>query len=165
MPKVLSRFFPKLHAIEPPGTVDGGDICEAENHFYIGISARTNWEGAHQLEKQLASCGRTSSLIDIKGLDGILHLKSGMSYLGDMRMAVIGALAELDDFQFYDLIRLDTGEEYAANCVRVNSRVLVAAGYPRFEESLQELGYETLAVEMSEFQKMDGGLSCLSLRF
>lgn len=56
-------------------------------------------------------------------------------------------------------------DEYAANCVRINDSVLVAAGYPRFERKLEELGYQTVAIDMSEFQKMDGGLSCLSLRF
>jgi len=56
-------------------------------------------------------------------------------------------------------------EEYAANCVRVNGQVLVAAGFPQFEQSLQERGYKTIPLQMSEFQKLDGGLSCLSLRF
>lgn len=163
--KVLARFFPKMHAIEPPGTVDGGDICEAENHFFIGISARTNEAGAQQLEELLALYNRTSSFVDIRRMNDILHLKSGVSYLGDGRLAVIDALSEHQDFQDYDLIHLDEGEEYAANCVRVNRRILVAAGYPRFEQSLREVGYETVAVEMNEFQKMDGGLSCLSLRF
>ena len=74
-------------------------------------------------------------------------------------------LAAREEFRTYDLLRLNAGEEYAANCVRVNDRVLVAAGYPGFERTLQALGYETIAVEMTEFQKMDGGLSCLSLRF
>jgi len=164
MAKVLSRFSPNMHAIEPPGTVDGGDICEAEDHFFIGISTRTNEAGARQLQKLLALYDRTSSFVDIRGINGILHLKSGVSYLGDGRLAVIDVLSELEDFQDYDLIRLDAGEEYAANCVRLNNHILIAAGYPRFEKSLRELGYETIAVEMTEFQKMDGGLSCLSLR-
>ena len=161
----LSRFFPKMRAIEPPGTVDGGDICEAENHFFIGISARTNWAGAQQLEKLLASYGRTSSFVDIRGMNSILHLKSGVSYLGDNRLAVIDVLAEIEEFQQYELVRVNRSEEYAANCVRINNHVLVAAGYPEFETSLRALGYDTIALEMSEFQKMDGGLSCLSLRF
>ena len=163
--QVLSQFYSELHSIHEPGTVDGGDICEAENHFFIGISERTNEAGAQQLATWLASCGRTSSFVDIRGVNKILHLKSGIAYLGDNRLVVRDALAEVEEFQQYELVRLNAGEEYAANCVRVNSRVLVAAGYPRFEKSLQELGYETLALEMSEFQKMDGGLSCLSLRF
>jgi dimethylargininase len=78
---------------------------------------------------------------------------------------VIEALAEREEFHSYDLVRLNAGEEYAANCVRVNDYVLVAAGYYAFEGALQDLGYKTLSVEMTEFQKMDGGLSCLSLRF
>jgi dimethylargininase len=60
---------------------------------------------------------------------------------------------------------VNAGEEYAANCVRVNDHVLVAAGYPEWERRLRELSYQTIALGMSEFQKMDGGLSCLSLRF
>jgi dimethylargininase len=62
-------------------------------------------------------------------------------------------------------VRVNASQQYAANCVRVNDYVLVAAGYPAFERALQDFGYKTIAVEMSEFQKMDGGLSCLSLRF
>ena len=162
---VLSRFYSELHSIQAPGTVDGGDVCDAENHFFIGISDRTNEVGAQQLAKLLALCGCTSSCVDIRSVKEILHLKSGLACLGDNRLAVIEVLAECEVFQSYDLVRLNAGEEYAANCVRVNDRVLVAAGYPGFEKTLRELGYETIAVEMTEFQKMDGGLSCLSLRF
>lgn len=163
--EVLSWFYSELHSIQAPGTVDGGDVCEAENHFFIGISARTNEVGARQLAKLLALHGCTASCVDIRGVKDILHLKSGLAYLGDNRLAVIEVLAERAEFQSYDLVRLNAAEDYAANCVRVNNRVLVAAGYPGFESTLRALGYETIAVEMTEFQKMDGGLSCLSLRF
>lgn len=162
---VLSRFYSELRSIQEPGTVDGGDVCEAENHFLIGISERTNEAGAQQFGKLLALYGYTSSYVDIRGVKNILHLKSGLAYLGDNRLAVIETLAEREEFHSYGLVRLNAGEEYAANCMRVNDSVLVAAGYPGFEKTLQELGYETIAVEMTEFQKMDGGLSCLSLRF
>jgi dimethylargininase len=60
---------------------------------------------------------------------------------------------------------VDGAELYAANCLSVNHHLLVAKGHPKFETKLRELGYQTIALEMSEFQKMDGGLSCLSLRF
>ncbi len=162
---VLARFHSELHSIQEPGTVDGGDICEAENHFFIGISKRTNEAGAQQLSKLLVSYGCTSSFVDIRGVKDILHLKSGLAYLGDNRLVVIDDLVDHKEFRAYELVRVTAGEEYAANCVRVNDHVLVAAGYPGFEKTLQGLGYETIAVEMTEFQKMDGGLSCLSLRF
>jgi dimethylargininase len=163
--EVLSRFCSQLHSIEEPGTLDGGDVCEAEDHFFIGISERTNDAGARQLAMLLAHYGYTSSLVDIRGGKNVLHLKSGVAYLGSNRLAVIDAFADHEAFRDYDLLRVNASEQYAANCVRVNDYVLVAAGYPRFDRALQELGYKTLSVEMTEFQKMDGGLSCLSLRF
>jgi dimethylargininase len=78
---------------------------------------------------------------------------------------VIEAISNREDFRGYDLIVVNRQEQYAANCVRVNEQVLLAAGYPELKKSLSKLGYQTIALEMSEFQKMDGGLSCLSLRF
>jgi dimethylargininase len=92
-------------------------------------------------------------------------LKSGLGYLGDNQLVAIEALVEREEFRDYDLVRVNAGEEYAANCVRVNNRVLVADGYPAFEQRLRGLGHQTIALDMTEFQKMDGGLSCLSLRF
>jgi dimethylargininase len=162
--RALAQFYSKLHYISPPGALDGGDVCEAGNHFFIGISQRTNEAGAQELAKLLVSFGHTSCFIDIRALKGILHLKSGLAYLGDKRLVVIEALAGREEFRGYHLVRVSRGEEYAANCVRVNSYVLVATGYPAVEEKLQGLGYHTLALDMSEFQKMDGGLSCLSIR-
>jgi dimethylargininase len=161
----LARFYPKLHAITSPATMDGGDICESGDHFFIGISQRTNKEGARQLAGILAQEGYTSTCIDIRGIKGILHLKSGLSYLGDNRLILIDALADQAGFEGYDILRVEPPENYAANCVRVNDYVLLAAGYPVLQTSMRRLGYSVITLEMSEFQKMDGGLSCLSLRF
>jgi dimethylargininase len=161
----LANVYPILHEIREPGTLDGGDICQAGNHFFIGISKRTNEAGAEQLSELLDSFNYTSSFIDIRPLESILHLKSGLAYLGDNRLLVIDSLASHREFSDYDLVRVTPTESYAANCIRVNGYVLIAAGYPVLERSLRSLGYQTLPLEMSEFQKMDGGLSCLSLRF
>lgn len=161
----LANFYSTLQFIREPGTLDGGDICQADNHFFIGISNRTNPAGAEQLSDQLASFNYSTSLVDIRHVEGILHLKSGLAYLGDDRLVVIDSLATHQEFCDYDLVRVTPAEKYAANCVRVNGHVLIAAGYPVLERSLRDFGYETLPLEMSEFQKMDGGLSCLSLQF
>jgi len=165
MREVLKTFFPPVPAIQAPGTLDGGDVCEAGDHFFIGISERTNEAGARLLAEILGSFNYTFSFVDIRGVKGILHLKSGLAYLGDGRLAVIAALSSRAEFRDYDLASVNVDEEYAANCIRVNDRMLVAAGYPKFEGRLRDLGYETIALDMSEFRKMDGGLSCLSLRF
>ena len=192
--EVLSEFYPSLLSIEPPGTLDGGDVCQAGKHFFIGISSRTNEAGAQQLAEMLTPHGYTTSVVDIRGanemksvpgadrgpragsprgvvdatgsaLREILHLKSGIAYVGDNRLVVVADLAERAQFAGYYLVHVNSDEEYAANCVRINQYVLVAAGHPVFESELQQLGYQTIALDMSEFQKMDGGLSCLSLRF
>ena len=161
----ISWFFPDPARIEAPGTVDGGDICEAGTHFFIGLSERTNEAGARQLAAHLHRMGFTSETVDIRGVAGILHLKSGIAALDEGRLVVIDALAAHPAFRGYELVRVDPAENYAANCVRVNDAVLVAAGYPKFESSVRALGLTTIALDMSEFAKMDGGLSCLSLRF
>jgi dimethylargininase len=163
-PAILN-FFPSALSIEAPGTVDGGDICEAENHIFIGLSHRTNEEGARQLAAHLAAFGNTSSTIDVRPMTSILHLKSGIAYIGDNTLVVMEEMAGNQQFRGFELMRVSAGESYAANCVRVNDRVLVAAGFPRFTEELRARGFDPLVLEMSEFQKMDGGLSCLSLRF
>lgn len=161
----LLNFFPSPLTIEPPGSVDGGDICEAEDHFFIGISQRTNEEGARQLAGYLASFGFTSSIINVRHMRTILHLKSGISYIGGNTLVVMEEMAENAEFRGFDRIAVCAEESYAANCVRVNSRVLVADGFPRLTAELRARRFNPLVLEMSEFQKMDGGLSCLSLRF
>jgi dimethylargininase len=165
---VLRRYFNELHSIREPGTVDGGDVCQTGEHFLIGVSKRTNEEGASQLARWLDSIGYTSSLIDIRGISNILHLKSGLAYIGGIggeRLLITETLPPHEEFRRYELTYLSSVEQYAANCVAVNGKVLVAAGFDATKNQLEDLGYQTITLEMSEFQKMDGGLSCLSLRF
>jgi dimethylargininase len=182
MRSVIADFYPEVFSIEAPGTLDGGDVCQAGNHFFIGLSERTNETGAQQLVDLLAPFGYSSSFVDIRGMDALLHLKSGLAYLGDNRLVITErldyvlsnapAIASIDQslpgqgvLPDFELVRVNAEEAYAANCVRINDYVLLAAGYPLFTQTLKELGYQTIELEMSEFQKMDGGLSCLSLRF
>ena len=164
MAEALARFQGTVHVIEAPGVLDGGDVCQAGNHFWVGISERTNAEGARQLATWLSERDYTCEQVDMTGL-GILHLKSGLAYLGEDRVAVVPELARRNAFKGYARIELSQPERYAANCVRINDRVLIAAGHPLFERALVDRGYKTVAVDMSEFEKMDGGVSCLSLRW
>jgi len=163
--ETISSFFPSALEIDTPGTLDGGDICEADGHFFLGLSHRTNEEGVRQLAVHLAGQGYTSSVIDVRAMTSILHLKSGISYIGENTLVAMEEMAGNELFRDYELIRVDQEESYAANCVRVNERVLVAAGHPHLTAELSDRGFNPLVLDMSEFQKMDGGLSCLSLRF
>ena len=161
----LGRWFPQLDRITPPGTVDGGDVCEAGPHFFIGLSQRTNPEGAAQLAAWLAGRGFESSAIDIRKLPGMLHLKTGLSWLDGRCMLAWGALAGHETLRGWEVVEVPKGEEYAANCVRVNQAVIVAQGFPETAALLRGLGHDVLAIDMSEYRKMDGGLSCLSVRW
>jgi dimethylargininase len=165
MRPVLHTFFPAMPEIEAPGTLDGGDICEADHRFFLGLSHRTNEEGARQLAAHLGREGYASAVIDVRGMSSILHLKSGISYIGENTLVVMEEMADHELFKGYELIRVAEQESYAANCVRVNERVLVAAVYPLLTAELKGRGFHPLEIEMSEFHKMVGGLSCLSLRF
>lgn len=161
----LRAHYPALARIEAPGTVDGGDICEAGKHVFIGISHRTNEAGAAQLARWLAGRGYTSSTVDVRAIASILHLKSGIAWLGDRRLLVIAELADHPAFAGVELVCTEPDEDYAANAIRVNDSLLIASGFPRLQSRLKALGYRCLALDMSEYRKMDGGLSCLSLRF
>lgn len=161
----LRPLRPRWEQIEAPGTVDGGDICQADEHFLIGLSARTNEAGAAQLAAILARHHYTASTVDIRGHATLLHLKSGIAYLGERRFLVAKGMPAIDAFAGAERIEVAQSEAYAANCVRVNDRLLIAAGYPGVATTLKKHGLRVKALEMSEFAKMDGGLSCLSLRF
>ena len=171
MRTALAQLSSETFAIEAPGTLDGGDVCQANEHFFIGVTMRTNEAGAQQLAKILQANGYSSSLVDIRrpqsasGTGPMLHLKIGMAHLGGHRLVITEDLEHRPEFAGYDLVRVNATENYAANCVRVNDYVLLANGFPKLENDLRTLGFQTLALDMSEFQKMDGGLSCLSLRF
>jgi len=161
----LRKFFNTVREIKPPGTLDGGDVCAVDGDFIIGLSARTNDEGARQLCALLSGLGHKSTIVDIRGNKALLHLKTGLSYLGDGVFVVAADAPFSAALRRFALITVSAAEGYAANCIRVNERILVAAGYHKLRATLTARGYQVTALEMSEFRKMDGGLSCLSLRF
>ncbi len=161
----LRPFHPEPAGITAPGTVDGGDVCEAGEHVFIGLSQRTNREGAAQLARWLAELGFGTTLIDIRGLPGLLHLKTGLSWLGGGRLLASAALAGHAALDGWEVVLVPEGEDYAANCIRVGATLLLARGFPATEERLGGMGLELVTLEMSEYRKMDGGLSCLSLRW
>ncbi len=159
---ILSAHYKIIERIEAPGTLEGGDVMMVANSFYIGLSARTNAEGAAQFVR----------LLDRHGLNGhtvkmppTLHLKTGMSYMEDGILLVDRAFSEHEEFNGFSWIDIAPEESYAANCLRINDYVIVPAGYPKTLAALQERGLKTIALDMSEYRKIDGGLSCLSLRF
>lgn len=157
--RVLSKYR-KLETIEFPGTLEGGDILRAENHYYIGLSGRTNREGADQLAAILSEQGFTSSEIKV---EAGLHLKSDIAYLGKGNFISTPVFAKMAHTT--NTVILEKDESYSANCLPVNDFILIPKGFPKSKAKIAELGYNIIELEMSEFRKMDGGLTCLSLLF
>jgi dimethylargininase len=161
----LARWFPDLAEIAAPATLDGGDVCEAGDHFFIGISARTTADGAKQLGDWLRTGGLSFTVIDIRPIPGLLHLKTGISWLGGRRLLATKEIAGHAALAGWDVVRVPDGEDYAANAVRVNDALLIAQGFPATRAALTTLGYRLVELDTSEYRKMDGGLSCLSVRW
>ncbi len=159
---VVREFYDAVEHIEPPGTVDGGDIMMVGDHYFIGRSARTNDQGAAQLLAILNRHGYTGSLVP---LADTLHLKSDMSYVENETVVAFGKLTAGEEFGRYRAIPVDPAERYAANCLWINGTVLIAAGHPKTARAIAAVGYDMIELDMSEYRKLDGGLSCLSLRF
>lgn len=160
--ELLSRFVPVVERIEEPGTLEGGDVMMVGRHFYVGLSRRTNQGGARAFISILERHGRTGEAVP---MPPTLHLKTGLSYLEGKVLLVDRGFSDYKQFAAYDRIDVPAEESYAANCVRVNDYVLVPSGNPRVLAAIESKGLRPIVLDMSEYRKLDGGLSCLSLRF
>ena len=160
--EVIKKFYNNLEYVKEPGTLEGGDVMMVKDHFCIGLSSRTNREGARQLIKTLEKYGMSGSIVEMSEM---LHLKSGLAYLEDNVLLIAGEFVNKLEFKGFNKIIIDEDEIYSANCIRVNDYVLLPAGYPKTKEKIETAGFKTIVVDTSEYRKINGGLSCLSLRF
>ncbi|AXF55870.1 dimethylarginine dimethylaminohydrolase family protein [Salicibibacter kimchii] len=159
---ILKRFYDNIESISDPGHMDGGDVIHGENHYYIGLSDRTNREGAEQFRDIVKKYGCTTSFIPVHDF---LHLKTGATYIGDDHVLVAGEFVDEPAFSSLKKIVVPDNEAYAANCLRIKNTIIMPKGFTETYKQIKALGLQTIEVEASEFQKKDGSLTCLSLRF
>ena len=162
MRDILLSYYDVVETIDSPGTLDAGDVMMTDGHFYIGISKRTNQQGADQLIHILERHQMTGEKVR---LSKMLHLKSGVSYLENNHMLISGEFIGHPAFKKFQGIKVDAEESYAANSLWMNGTVLVPSEHPKTRNKIEKAGFRTTTLDVSEFQKLDGGLSCLSLRF
>ena len=124
---VLKSEMSKVEHIKSPGTIEAGDIMMVGNHYYIGLSDRTNAQGAEQMIAILNKYGYTGSTVE---LNDVLHLKTGLSYLENNMLAICGEFKNDPVFSAYEHIEISDKESYAANCIWVNDNVIIPFGYP-----------------------------------
>jgi dimethylargininase len=160
--KTLSQHFGNLVSIQPPATIEGGDVLRVNDDLFVGVTSRTSMDGVNQLRKALASEGCKVTPVKV---EHVLHFKSACSYIGDGCIVVNPGFFGLEVFSSFNLIRLPKEEAYAANCVSINGTVFISRGYPRTRKLIEREGFVTNELDVSEFKKCEGSLTCLSIIF
>ena len=151
----------QLNFIEAPGTLDGGDVLVINQHCVIGLSERTNQQGADQLCGILSGYGYKC---DVVSVPEALHFKSSVNFLDEATLLTTQTCCQLDCLDEYRKLVVPEGEEYAANVVWINDHILMPKGFEGTRILLEHNGYNVIEMPVSEISKLDGGLTCLSLR-
>ena len=151
-----------LSRIEPPGTLDGGDVLQVGRKVYIGLSSRTNREAVEQARRVLEPHGYEVRAVPI---ESCLHLKSAATRVRDHTLLVQPDWVDLDSFAGLELIETDPREPSGANALRVGGAVVYPEAYPRTRRRLEDAGIRVVGVNLSELVKAEGAVTCCSLIF
>jgi len=160
---ILHDLFDHILELPQPGHADGGDILVTPTSVLIGLSKRTDLIGATGLIECLKLLGYNGEIVNTP--NGVLHFKTECSLLDEETILVTHRMAQSGLFDGFRNIQIPDGEEPAANTVRINDSVLVSARYQRTIEVIEKNGYSTVPVKTTEIEKIDAGLSCMSLRW
>lgn len=159
IPEVIGALEMEFAHIEAPGTLDGGDVLKVGADVYVGAGGRTNAEGIRQMRRLLEPRGYVVIAVPVTK---VLHLKSAVTALPDG--TVIGYEPLVDDARLFPRFR-PMPEESGAHVVILDAgRVLMAADCPQSVASIEALGYDVVTVDIGEFQKLEGCVTCLSVR-
>lgn len=159
--QVLSSHRP-LKRLSPPATLEGGDVVRVGRTLYVGLSGRTNHEGIKQLSDILAPYGYQVRPV---GVRGCLHLSTGCSYLGHGLMLMNPVWVDAAAFNEFEILEVPETESWAANTITVGDTVLMASAFERTCALVEERGFKVVATDISELQKAEGALTCMSLMF
>lgn len=163
MEPTLANLYETVVSIEQPGTIEGGDILTTDTEILVGKSERTDEDGVNALRSIVSQWGY--SVREVTTPAGVLHFKTDCSLLDEKTILSTARLAQTGCFDSYDVVLTEPGEEACANSIRFNEIVIMPKGFPNTAEKLLAMGYDVKTVGNSEAAKLDGGMSCLSLRF
>lgn len=157
------RPYRELRELAEPATLDGGDVFRVDRTLYVGQSTRTNGAAIEQLREIL---GPFDYQVQPVGVPGCLHLKTGCSHLGNRVLLTAVPWVETEALREFEILPVPAEEElFAANVLVVGEKILMPEGYPRTEELLVSRGYEVQTIAISEFEKAEAGLTCMSVLF
>ena len=157
----LSKFR-KLAQVTLPGTLEGGDILRIHRRLFVGLTKRSNREGIRQLTTLLTP--HSYEVIPVL-VNGCLHLKSAVSFLGRNTLLANRTWLDASVFSSYDWIEVDPAEPHAANALALNDTILFPASFPRTRARIESAGFHVIPLDISELQKAESGLTCSSLIF
>jgi len=157
--ELLSRTH-RIHRTGPPATIEGGDCMRVGTTWFVGRSTRTNEAGVRRIHDVFSPLG--FRVIEVPVV-GFLHLKCFCSPIDDRTILVAEDTVDLRHFDGFELVRVPRAEAYAANAVFVNNTAIIAGGYPTTRAAVERLGLRVVELELSEIEKADGSLTCLSL--
>ena len=161
-PELASRFERVLH-MQGPGHADGGDILVLPDRVLIGLSGRTDREGAEELIYLLAQLGKKGEIAETP--PGVLHFKTGCSLIDAETVFALPQMACLPVFAGLRVIPVPAGEEKAANKLRIRDAALIGDNFPKSREIIEAHGVRTIALSVEQIGLIDAGLSCMSLRW
>ena len=155
----VARLRP-VERISLPATIEGGDVLRAGRRLFVGLSPRTNHEGVEALRRLASPLGYEVRAVEVRDC---LHLKTGCSALDDETILVNPAWVDADAFRGYEVVRVHAEEPWAANTLRVGGSLCVSAAHPRTAELIARRGHDLRPLDISEFAKAEGGLTCMSV--
>ncbi len=158
----LRQRFPQVFDL-PAGHADGGDVLVMPGQAFIGLSARTDRQGAEALAGLLERLGLVPRIVETP--PGVLHLKTASSLIDEETVLATRLLAQTGLFAGYRVIEVPAGEEAGANVLRVNDRLILSDRYPRTAERLEACGARLVLLANAEIEKIDAGFTCMSLRW
>ena len=159
MAEVLRHYRP-LVSIDPPGTLDGGDVLRIGRSIYVGRTSRSNAEGIRQLARHVAPFGYAVCPVEVTRA---LHLKSAVTEVAELTLLINRAWLQPEAFPGMDLIAVDPAEPFGGNALRVGGTVVYPSSFPRTRSALESRGIAVRAVDASELAKAEGGVTCCSL--
>ena len=159
--EILRQYRP-LKTIEPPGTVDGGDLLRVGNTIFAGLSTRSNQSGIEQLRDIVSDFGMTVETVETSKC---LHLKSAVSEVAPGTLLINTDWISSSAFKDFELIPVDKEETHAANALRIGKTLIYPSSFPRTMDALVNRGIDVTPVDLTELQKAEGAVTCCSLIF
>jgi dimethylargininase len=160
---VLERHFGQVLRMVGPGFADGGDVLMLRDRVLVGLSSRTNRQGAVELIRLLEQLGRRAEIAETP--PGVLHFKTGCSLIDEETVFALPQMADFPAFSDLRVVPVPAGEEKAANKLRIRDAALIGAHFPKSREIIEALGVRTIALDVEQIGRIDAGLSCMSLRW